>query len=77
MEPTLEQRLSHEQHHRWLHEMHRRGDYEGLLKAALLFNTLYYQERIKVRWAIDQAAANLGSQLQSDHRYTDPSPGNS
>ena len=77
MEPTLEQRLSYEQHHRWLHEMHRRGDYEGLLKAAVLFNTLYYQERIKVRWAIDQAAANLGSQLQFDRHCNDLSPGNS
>ena len=77
MEPTIEQRLSHEQHHRWLHEMHRRGDYEGLLKAAVLLNTLYYQERIKVRWAINEAAANLGSQLQPDRRYIDPSDGNS
>lgn len=77
MEPTLEQRLSHEQHHRWLHEMHRRGDHEGILKAALLLNTLYHQERIKVKWAIDEAAANLGSRLQSGRRCTDPSPDNS
>ena len=59
MEPTLEQRLSHEQHHRWLHELHRRGDIDGLLKAATMMNTMYYQERIKVRWAIAEAAANL------------------
>jgi hypothetical protein len=65
MEPTLEQRLSHEQHHRWLHEMHRRGDYDGLLKAAVLLNTLYHQERIKVRWAINEAAANLSHAVKS------------
>jgi len=59
MEPTLEQRLYHEQHHRWLHELHRKGDYEALLKAAVLLNTLYYQERIKLRWAINEAAVNL------------------
>lgn len=40
--------------------MHRRGDYEGLLKAALLLNTLLHQEKVKVRWAINEAAENLG-----------------
>jgi hypothetical protein len=59
MEPTIEQRLAHEQHHRWLQELHRRGDIDALLKAAVLLNTLYHQERIKVRWAIGEAAANL------------------
>jgi len=42
-----------------LHELHRRGDIDGLLKAATMTNTLYYQERIKVRLAIAEAAANL------------------
>lgn len=71
MEPTIEQRLSHEQYHRWLHEMYRRKDYEGLLKGAVMINTLYHQEKVKVRWAINEAAANLGSESRFDRDCID------
>jgi hypothetical protein len=43
----------------WLVERFNKGDYRGLLEAALLLNTLHQLERTKSAWAIREAANNL------------------
>jgi hypothetical protein len=40
-------------------ERFNKGDYRGLLEAALLLNTLHQLERTKSAWAIREAANNL------------------
>jgi hypothetical protein len=51
---------------RWLVERFNKGDYRGLLEAALLLNTLHQLERTKSAWAIREAAENLADQFGMD-----------
>lgn len=50
----------------WLVERFNKGDYRGLLEAALLLNTLHQQERTKTAWAIREAADNLADRFGMD-----------
>lgn len=59
LERTLENRLSEEANARWLQALKDLEDIDGLLKAALLLNTLYHTEKVKSSWAIKEAADNL------------------
>ncbi len=59
LEPTIENQLSEESNMRWLRKLHEIGDIDGLCKAALSLNKLYHLERVKVSWAIREAADNL------------------
>lgn len=68
LERSLESELSEEGNARWLRQCHENNDINGLLEAALLLNLLYHQERIKVRWAIREAAENLHIALQDRYR---------
>ena len=50
----------------WLVERFNKGDYRGLLEAALLLNSLQQQERTKSAWAIREAANNLADRFGMD-----------
>lgn len=63
LEHTLENQLSEEANARWLQALKDIEDINGLLKAALLLNTLYHTEKTKSRWAIQEAANNLKRSL--------------
>lgn len=63
LEHTLENQLSEEANARWLQALKDLEDTEGLLKAALLLNTLYHTEKTKTRWAVKEAADNLKRSL--------------
>jgi len=51
---------------KWLVEQFNKGDYRGLLEAALLLNTLHQLERTKSAWAIREAADNLADRFGMD-----------
>lgn len=61
IEQSLEHKLAENAHDRSLRKCYEEEDWNGLLEAALLLNTLYHQERTKARWAIREAANNLSS----------------
>lgn len=59
IEQSIEHKLTENAQDRWLRKRYDEEDWNGLLEAALLLNTLYHQERTKARWAIQEAADNL------------------
>lgn len=59
IEQSLENKLTENAHDRWLRKRYDEQDWNGLLEAALLLNTLYHMERTKSAWAIREAADNL------------------
>jgi hypothetical protein len=59
IEPRLEHQLTQHAQDQFLRKLHETRQYEDLLKAALLLNQLYFQERTKTDWAIREAANNL------------------
>jgi len=58
-EQSVEHQLTQNAQDRWLRQRYEQKDWNGLLEAALLLNTLYHMERTKVNWAIHEAADNL------------------
>jgi hypothetical protein len=59
LEPRLEHQLTQHAQDKFLHQLHDSRQFNELLKAALLLNQLYFQERTKTDWAIREAANNL------------------
>lgn len=59
MQPRLEHQLTQHAQQEYLKQLHGSGHYDKLLEAALQLNDLYLLERIKVDWAIREAANNL------------------
>ena len=66
IEQTLESKLSEHNTAAMLKARHEQGDWNGLLEAALLLNTLHHMERTKTAWAIKEAAINLTDQYGLD-----------
>ena len=63
---SLEVKLSERTTADMLKARHAAGDWNGLLEAALLLNTLHHMERAKSAWAIREAAGNLSDQFGMD-----------
>jgi len=61
IEQTLEAKLSERSTADMLKKRYDEKDWNGLLEAALLLNTLHHMERAKSAWAIREAASNLGA----------------
>lgn len=59
LESTPENSFNEAKHNTWLRKRYDEKDWNGLLEAALLLNTLYHMERTKSTWAIKEAANNL------------------
>jgi hypothetical protein len=59
LESTPENAFDEAKHTTWLRKRYDEKDWQGLLEAALLLNTLYHMERTKTTWAIKEAANNL------------------
>lgn len=59
LEQTLEAKLSEYNTANMLRKRYDEKDWNGLLEAALLLNTLHHIERVKSDWAIREAAENL------------------
>jgi hypothetical protein len=59
IEQTLEAKLSERSTADMLKKRYDEKDWNGLLEAALLLNTLHHMERAKTAWAIREAANNL------------------
>jgi hypothetical protein len=59
IEQTLEAKLSERSTADMLKKRYDEKDWNGLLEAALLLNTLHHMERAKTAWAIREAASNL------------------
>jgi hypothetical protein len=59
LEPRLEHQLTQHAQDQFLRKLHESRQFNDLLEAALLLNTLYFQERTKTDWAIREAANNL------------------
>lgn len=59
LESTPENSFDEVKHTTWLRKRYDEKDWNGLLEAALLLNTLYHMERTKSTWAIKEAANNL------------------
>jgi hypothetical protein len=58
IEQTLEAKLSERSTADMLKKRYDEKDWNGLLEAALLLNTLHHMERAKTAWAIREAASN-------------------
>jgi hypothetical protein len=61
IEQTLEAKLSERSTADMLKKRYDEKDWNGLLEAALLLNTLHHMERAKTAWAIREAANNLAA----------------
>jgi hypothetical protein len=61
IEQTLEAKLSERSTADMLKKRYDEKDWNGLLEAALLLNTLHHMERAKSAWAIREAANNLAA----------------
>jgi hypothetical protein len=61
IEQTLEAKLSERSTADMLKKRYDEKDWNGLLEAALLLNTLHHMERAKSAWAIREAASNLAA----------------
>ena len=61
IEQTLEAKLSERSTADRLKKRYDEKDWNGLLEAALLLNTLHHMERAKSAWAIREAANNLAA----------------
>jgi len=61
IEQTLEAKLSERSTADMLKKRYEEKDWNGLLEAALLLNTLHHMERAKSAWAIREAASNLAA----------------
>jgi hypothetical protein len=59
IEQSLEAKLSERSTADMLKKRYEEKDWNGLLEAALLLNTLHHMERCKSAWAIREAANNL------------------
>ena len=59
IEQSLEAKLSERSTADMLKKRYDEKDWNGLLEAALLLNTLHHMERAKTAWAIREAANNL------------------
>jgi len=59
LESTPENSFDEAKHTTWLRKRYDEEDWNGLLEAALLLNTLYHMERTKTTWAIKEAANNF------------------
>lgn len=59
LQQSSENSFEQTKHDRWLRKRYDDKDWNGLLEAALLLNTLYHMERTKTTWAIKEAANNL------------------
>ena len=66
LEESAENAFDQAKHDHWLRKRYEEKDWNGLLEAALLLNTLYHMERTKFNWAIQEAATNLSSQYGLD-----------
>ena len=66
IEQSLENKLTENAQDRWLRQRYEEKDWNGLLEAALLLNTLYHMERTKAKWAIQEAADNLSEMCGYD-----------
>jgi hypothetical protein len=59
IEQSLEAKLSERNTADMLKKRYDEKDWNGLLEAALLLNTLHHMERTKSAWAIREATNNL------------------
>jgi hypothetical protein len=66
IEQSLEAKLSERNTADMLKKRYEEKDWNGLLEAALLLNTLHHMERAKSAWAIREAASNLADNYGMD-----------
>lgn len=66
LQQSTENAFEQAKHDHWLRQRYSEKDWNGLLEAALLLNTLYHMERTKSSWAIKEAATNLSSMCGLD-----------
>jgi hypothetical protein len=66
IEQSLEAKLSERSTADMLKKRYDQKDWNGLLEAALLLNTLHHMERSKSAWAVREAANNLADRYGMD-----------
>ena len=66
VEQSVECKLSERTTADMLRLRYENHDWNGLLEAALLLNTLHHMERAKTAWAIREASINLSDQFKMD-----------
>jgi hypothetical protein len=66
IEQSLEAKLSERSTADMLKKRYDEKDWNGLLEAALLLNTLHHMERTKSAWAVREAANNLADRYGMD-----------
>jgi hypothetical protein len=66
IEQSLEAKLSERSTADMLKKRYDEKDWNGLLEAALLLNTLHHMERCKSAWAIREATHNLADKYGMD-----------
>lgn len=70
LEQSIEAKLSEYNTANMLRQRYNDKDWNGLLEAALLLNTLHHMERTKSNWAIREAAGNLKANLDPEiHKF--------
>ena len=66
IEQSLEAKLSERSTADMLKKRYDEKDWNGLLEAALLLNTLHHMERTKSAWAVREATNNLAASYGMD-----------